>query len=61
MNFHTSSANERIAAALDVDSLVLFQDPARLTGDDEPALQQRKNKILEIVDREIDIILHERW
>ena len=60
-NIPKLSTIERIAVALDVDPLVLFQDSARITGDDEPALRQRKNKILAIVDKEIDAVLHERW
>jgi transcriptional regulator with XRE-family HTH domain len=60
-NIPKLSTIERIAGALDVDPLVLFHDPARVTSDDEPALRQRKNKILAIVDRELDAILHEQW
>jgi transcriptional regulator with XRE-family HTH domain len=52
------STIERIAAALEVDPLVFFQTPRKFTGEKEAEIQQEKRRILAVLDREIDKILH---
>jgi len=52
------STIERIAEAMGVDPLVLFMDAAKLPTEQETALQEKKRRILAILDKELDIILH---
>ena len=51
------STIERIAEALDVDPLVFFIDPKKLATEPETEIQEKKKKILALLDREIDTIL----
>jgi transcriptional regulator with XRE-family HTH domain len=53
------STIERIAEALGIDPLVLFQDLSRTSAETESELQGKKQKILTVIDKEIDKILHE--
>ncbi|GHU48902.1 transcriptional regulator [Spirochaetia bacterium] len=53
------STIERIAAALEIDPLALFQDANRTSAETESDLQCKKQKILAAIDKEIDKILHE--
>jgi transcriptional regulator with XRE-family HTH domain len=65
------STIERIAGALKVDPLTLFQIPDSATGQaeiekrisekQEAALENKKKKILAVVDKQIDTILRERY
>ncbi|MDR2483452.1 MAG: helix-turn-helix domain-containing protein [Treponema sp.] len=52
------STIERIAHALDVHPLVFFQDINRSSLEQEAEIQTQKNKILLLLEREIDSILH---
>lgn len=52
------STIERIAEALDVDPLVLFKDMNKLTMEQETEIQEKKKKLLFVLDKEIDNILH---
>jgi transcriptional regulator with XRE-family HTH domain len=54
------STIERIANALDVDPLVFFQDPNKISEEYEFELQNKKRKILLLFERELDNILHNR-
>ena len=53
------STIERIAEALAVDPLVFFIDPKKLTTEQETIIQQKKQRILIALEKELDIILHE--
>ena len=52
------STIERIAEALEVDPLVFFVDTKKLTTEQETVKQEKKKKILAILDKELDIILN---
>jgi transcriptional regulator with XRE-family HTH domain len=52
------STIERIATALDVDPLVFFQDLNKTSLEQEAEIQTKKEKILAILEKEIDRILH---
>ncbi|GHV09635.1 hypothetical protein FACS189485_22410 [Spirochaetia bacterium] len=52
------STIERIAEALDVDPLALFQRVNLLPEEKEAEIQQKKEKILSVLGKEIDVILH---
>jgi transcriptional regulator with XRE-family HTH domain len=52
------STIERIANALDVDPLVLFQDINKISQEQEFEIQNKKKKILLLFEKEIDNILH---
>ena len=54
------STIERIAKALDVDPLVLFQDKEKIPLELEAEMQNKKEAILYIIEKEIDNILHNR-
>ncbi|MDR2759904.1 MAG: helix-turn-helix domain-containing protein [Spirochaetaceae bacterium] len=54
------STIERIAAALDVDPLVFFQDVNKISQEQEFEIQNKKRKILLLFEKEIDNILHNR-
>jgi len=54
------STIERIAKALDVDPLVIFQDKDKIPLESESEIQNKKKAILLILDKEIDNILHNR-
>ena len=51
------STIERIADALGVDPLALFADTPKLTTEQETQIQEKKRKILTIIDKELDAIL----
>jgi len=53
------STIERIATALGVDPLVLFQDKAKIPLE-ETEIQNKKEAILIALEKEIDTILHNR-
>jgi len=53
------STIERIAKALDVDPLVLFQDKTKIPME-ETEIQNKKKSILVVLEKEIDDILHNR-
>ncbi|MDR2606858.1 MAG: helix-turn-helix domain-containing protein [Treponema sp.] len=48
------STIQRIAEALDVDPLVLFEDLNRLPEEKERMFRQKKKDILAVLDRELD-------
>ena len=52
------STIEKIAQALDVDPLVLFRDPKRNSLEYESEINIKKERILLVLDKEIDYILH---
>jgi len=52
------STIEKIARALDVNPLALFKDMNRRLPDDESGIQSKKEKILLVIEKEIDRILH---
>ena len=52
------STIEKIAHALDVDPLIFFKDPKKFSAEQEKEIQEKKKKIISIVDKEIDMILH---
>jgi transcriptional regulator with XRE-family HTH domain len=54
------STIERIAEALDVDPLILFQDINKISLEQEADIQNKKKKILFLLEKEIDSILHNR-
>jgi transcriptional regulator with XRE-family HTH domain len=51
------STIERIAEALGVDPLALFQRVSRLPEEKEAEIQQKKDKILSVLEKEIEVIL----
>jgi transcriptional regulator with XRE-family HTH domain len=51
------STIERIAEALGVDPLLFFKDKNKLSLDQETEIKKKKNRILAIIDKEIDLIL----
>jgi len=59
-NIPKLSTIERIAKALDVDPLVIFQDKDKIPLESESEIQNKKASILLILDKEIDNILHNR-
>jgi transcriptional regulator with XRE-family HTH domain len=52
------STIERIANALDVDPLVFFQDKNKISQEEKIEIQNKKKKILLLLEKEIDNILH---
>ena len=52
------STIEKIARALDIDPLVLFKDPRENTPAYEREINRKKKKILSVLEKEIDYILH---
>jgi transcriptional regulator with XRE-family HTH domain len=52
------STIERIAKALDVDPLTLFQDTNKTPPEQEIEIQNKKKAILSVIEKEIDKILH---
>jgi transcriptional regulator with XRE-family HTH domain len=52
------STIERIADALGVDPLVFFIDPKKSSIEQETGIQNKKRKILAILEKELDSILH---
>ena len=52
------STIERIAEALGVDPLIFFIDQNKLPKTQEPGIQEKKKKILAVLEKELDIILH---
>jgi transcriptional regulator with XRE-family HTH domain len=66
-NIPKLSTIERIAKALDVDPLVIFQENdktplenGKIPSESESEIQNKKKSILLILDKEIDNILHNR-
>jgi transcriptional regulator with XRE-family HTH domain len=51
------STIERIAEALMVDPLVLFQDFGKTPAEEEAELQNKKQEILSVIEKELDKIL----
>ena len=49
---------ERIAEALDVNPLVFFVDTKKPSKEQETEIQEKKKKILALIDKELDSILH---
>jgi transcriptional regulator with XRE-family HTH domain len=54
------STIERIAQALEVDPLALFQDVNKIPREQEDEIQKKKKKILSALEGEIENILHGR-
>ena len=54
------STIERIAKALDIDPLILFQDKKKNPFKLKPEIQDKKQSILAFLEKEIDNILHNR-
>ncbi|MDR1108583.1 MAG: helix-turn-helix domain-containing protein [Spirochaetaceae bacterium] len=52
------STIERIAHALDVDPLAIFQDTSKISLEEEGRIQDKKKKIISLFEKEIDYILH---
>jgi transcriptional regulator with XRE-family HTH domain len=59
-NIPKLSTIERIAHALDIDPLLLFQDANRISQGQEDEIQNKKQKILSFFEKEIDAILHNK-
>jgi len=59
-NIPKLSTIERIAKALNVDPLVIFQDKDKIPLESESEIQNKKKAILLVLDKEIDDILHDR-
>jgi transcriptional regulator with XRE-family HTH domain len=51
------STIEKIASALDVDPIILFQNSYQLPAKKEAELKAIKNQILEKIEKEIDAVL----
>ncbi|MDR0502196.1 MAG: helix-turn-helix domain-containing protein [Treponema sp.] len=56
-NIPKLSTIERIAIALDVDPLALFQDKSKIPITQEQEILNKKNYILSSIEKEIDAIL----
>jgi transcriptional regulator with XRE-family HTH domain len=54
------STIERIAKTLDVDPIEFFQDKNKTSPEQEFKIQDKKNSILLLLEKEIDTILHEK-
>ena len=54
------STIERIAKALGVDPLDFFKDKDKVTLEQEYEIQNKKKSILQIIEKELDIILYNR-
>jgi transcriptional regulator with XRE-family HTH domain len=54
------STIERIANALDVDPLIIFQDIDKIPVEEETQIQNKKKKVLVLFEKELDAILHNR-
>jgi len=54
------STIERIALALDVDPLILFQDKNKIPLEQELEIQNIKKSILSNIEKEIDVILRKK-
>lgn len=52
------STIEKIAKALEVDPLLLFQDKENFPAELEKQIQKKKKSILLLLEKEIDNILH---
>jgi transcriptional regulator with XRE-family HTH domain len=52
------STIEKIAKALNVDPLVLFQDLKKIPFEHEAKIQNQKKSILLLIEKELDNILH---
>ena len=52
------STIERIAKALDIDPLEFFKDKEKIPLEQEIEIQNKKQSILLILDKELDNILH---
>ena len=52
------STIERIACALSVDPLLFFIDTKKSPIEQETTIQEKKQRILAILEKELDIILH---
>jgi transcriptional regulator with XRE-family HTH domain len=57
-NIPKLSTIERIAEALEIDPLLLFHDNNKISLEYEAELQNKKRKILSIIEKEIDNVLH---
>jgi transcriptional regulator with XRE-family HTH domain len=57
-NIPKLSTIERIAQALDIDPLEFFKDPNKISTEQEAGIQNKKEKILAVFEKEIDKILH---
>ena len=55
------STIEKIARALNIDPLILFQDPQKKSPEWEYEINSKKERILLTLDKEIDYILHNWW
>jgi transcriptional regulator with XRE-family HTH domain len=60
-NIPKLSTIERIAEALNIDPLILFQDISRISPEQEVELQNKKKKILSLIEKELDTILHSEF
>ena len=58
-NIPKLSTIEKIAQALDVDPLVFFKDPGKNSPEYEKEINNKKERILLTLEKEIDYILHE--
>jgi transcriptional regulator with XRE-family HTH domain len=54
------STIERIADALNVDPLVFFRDTNKISQEQDIEIQNKKKKILLLLEKEIDNILYNR-
>jgi transcriptional regulator with XRE-family HTH domain len=52
------STIERIAHALNVDPLVLFRDISKVSREQELEIQDKKRKIVSLLEKGLDDILH---
>ena len=57
-NIPKLSTIERIAGALNVDPLIFFIDQKKLPIEQETGIQEKKRRILAILEKELDSILH---
>jgi transcriptional regulator with XRE-family HTH domain len=59
-NIPKLSTIERIASALDIDPLILFRDANKISQEQEAEIQNKKQKILLLFEKEVDSILHNK-
>jgi transcriptional regulator with XRE-family HTH domain len=52
------STIERIARALNVDPLALFRDTSKVSREQELEIEDKKRKIISLLERGLDDILH---
>jgi len=59
-NIPKLSTIEKIAQALSVDPLIFFKEFNKFSTEQENEIHEKKQKILTVLDKEIDLILHDK-